>query len=262
MAPALRERLRIGALWIDVMTLAGLLDELDRLVARRQGGAVYTPNVAHVVLAERDPALRAAYARADVSVADGMPLVWASHLLRPVLPAKLSGSDLVIPISRHAAERGWRLFLVGGTPGAGAEAARRLRALCDVDVVGVDESQIDLGDPDRDEPLLARIRASRSDVIFAALGAPKQEIWAHRVRGEVGGAVVIGVGASLDFIAGRLPRAPRWMSETGLEWLFRLASEPRRLWRRYLVDGRRFLPILLRTMRQPEQERRGTVRVS
>lgn len=242
------------------MTLSGLLRELDRLVAGRRGGAVYTPNVAHIVLAEFDPALRAAYAAVDVSVADGMPVLWASRLLRPVLPEKLSGSDLVVPVSRHAAQRGWRVYLVGGLPGSAAEAGRRLRALCSVEIVGVDDSLIDLANPDADEPLLGRIRDARPDLLFLGLGAPKQEIWAQRVRHHVGGAVIIAVGASLDFIAGQTSRAPRWMSRVGLEWLFRLVQEPRRLWRRYLVESLHFPPILLRTLRQPPHERRCVAR--
>ena len=243
------------------MTFADLLRSLDRLVARRQGGTVYTPNVAHVVMAEYDRSLRSAYASVDVSVADGVPLLWASRLLRPALPAKLSGSDLVVPISEHAAARGWRVSLVGGMPGSAAEAAKRLTALCGVEIVGVDDSQIDLANSEADEPLLRRIRDVRPDLIFLALGAPKQEIWAQRVRERVGGAVIIGVGASLDFVAGRVQRAPPWMSRVGLEWLFRLAQEPRRLWRRYLVEGPHFIPILLRSLRLPHHERRRVVRL-
>jgi N-acetylglucosaminyldiphosphoundecaprenol N-acetyl-beta-D-mannosaminyltransferase len=243
-APA-APRLRLGPLEVDALDLAGALDAIEALVEGRRGGAVFTPNVDHVVKAARDPALRAAYAAADLALADGMPLVWASRALGAPLPGRVAGSDLVLPLARRAADRGWRVYLLGGAGGDAARAAERLRRE-GVAIAGVDAAAVSL-EPDGAPAAHAaaeRARASRAELVYVALGAPKQELWIHRHRAALGPAVAIGVGASLAFLAGSLRRAPAWVSAGGLEWLWRLGCEPRRLWRRYLVEDLAFLPIV------------------
>jgi len=249
-----RPALRIGHVRLDALTLDDTLDAIETLLARGDGGAVFTPNVDHVVLSERHAAFRNAYARADLSLADGVPVVWASRLLGRPVPEKVSGSDLVWPLAHRAADCGWRVFLVGGRPGAAREVARRFRSTCDLTVVGIDDSPINIDDPTTYAALVARIREARADVVLFALGTPKQEIFVDRVRGAIGPAVAIGVGASFDFVAGMVRRAPAWMSRCGLEWFFRLCQEPRRMWRRYLVRDPEFLLVVLRTaLRQSRQ---------
>jgi N-acetylglucosaminyldiphosphoundecaprenol N-acetyl-beta-D-mannosaminyltransferase len=250
-----RRRLRIGSVWVDVLTRPEMLEELSALVDARNGGTVFTPNVDHVVLAERNTAFRHAYARASLTLADGAPLLWASRLLGIRLPEKLSGSDMVMPIAALAGIRGWRVYLLGGRPGAAEETARQFRELHGVEVVGVEAPRIDLADEAGDPAIIERIRRSRADLVFVALGAPKQELWSERVRARVQPAVLVSVGASFEFIAGQVPRAPAWLSRIGGEWLFRLAQEPRRLWRRYLVDDPRFVGIVLRTAMLPKGAR-------
>lgn len=250
-------RLRVGRLWVDAVTCAEALDVVEALVARGEGGAVFTPNVDHVVAAETDDAFVAAYAGASLALADGVPVVWASRLLGTPVPEKLSGSDMLLPIARRAAERRWRVYLLGGGPGAADAAAGKLRDEYGVDVVGVDDAFVPRhADPAADGPVIARIRAARPDLLFVALGAPKQEMFITRARPEIGPAVCVGVGASLDFLAGTLRRSPAWMSRAGLEWLFRLCQEPRRLWRRYLIQDPKFVLVVLRTLRLPAAERR------
>jgi N-acetylglucosaminyldiphosphoundecaprenol N-acetyl-beta-D-mannosaminyltransferase len=163
----------------------------------------------------------------------------------------VSGSDLVEPLAERAAARGWRVYLLGGGTGVAADAAARLQARFPrVNVVGVDAPRIGADGSDGDAgAALARLRAANPDLVMVALGAPKQELWIHRHREALAPAVAVGVGGSLDFIAGRVRRAPRWASRAGLEWAWRLAREPRRLWRRYLVDDLRFGPILVRELR-------------
>jgi N-acetylglucosaminyldiphosphoundecaprenol N-acetyl-beta-D-mannosaminyltransferase len=246
-----RERaLAIGALGVDSVTREQALDAIESLVVGGRGGAIFTPNVDHVVLADEDVQMRDAYARASLSLADGMPLVWALRLLGHSIPEKVSGSDLVPLLLVRAAERGWRVYFLGGAPGVAALARDKLRdALPRLQIVGVDAPRIDVGDPPEvRDALLAGIRAVNPHLVLVALGAPKQEIWIDLVRDQLRPAVLFGVGASLDFVAGTLPRAPRWMSHLGLEWFFRLAREPRRLWRRYLLRDPRFLLIVGRTL--------------
>ncbi|MEP7347048.1 MAG: WecB/TagA/CpsF family glycosyltransferase [Gemmatimonadaceae bacterium] len=251
-----RTRLLIGRLWVDSLTQHSALAALAQLVADGRGGAVFTPNVDHIVTAESNAALRRAYRRASLTFADGAPVIWASWLLRPRLPEKLSGSDMVWPIAKLAAERGWRVYLLGGGQGSAVEAAVRLRATAGVNVVGTDDAQVSMhADPVSDAAILERIHQARPHLILVGLGAPKQELFIDRMAKELAPAVSIGVGASIDFIAGRLRRSPEWMSKFGLEWLFRLQQEPQRLWKRYLIKDPRFVWLVLRTMRLPRARR-------
>jgi hypothetical protein len=149
--PAARGRLKLGHLAIDPLTLAGAVDAVEALVDQGRGGVVVTPNVDHVVIAERDEGFRAAYAAADLVLADGMPIVWASRILGVPLPEKVSGSDLVLPLMTRAAARGWRVFLLGAGPGVAEEAAGRLRRALRVEIVGTAAPAVNAapGAPDR-----------------------------------------------------------------------------------------------------------------
>jgi N-acetylglucosaminyldiphosphoundecaprenol N-acetyl-beta-D-mannosaminyltransferase len=244
------KRVRIGAAIIDDLTLPEALQAIVALVERRQGGAVFTPNVDHVVLLEDDARLRDAYASASLSLADGQVVVWASRLLGTRLRTRVSGSDLIRPLLEIASGKRWRVYLLGAREGAAAQAAERLqREAPGVVVVGIDPRRVDVDQAaERHDDLIASIREARPDLVLVALGCPKQEILIHRIAGAVRPAVCIGLGAGIDFLAGAVPRAPRWVSGAGLEWLYRLAREPRRLWRRYLLRDPRFFLILLREL--------------
>lgn len=243
-------RLRLGPVGIDRLTFAQALDAIEALVTAGAGGSVFTPNIDHVVLAEGDEAFRAAYAQASLSLVDGMPLLWASRLLGEPLPEKISGSDLVWPLLQRAGQRGWRVFLTGAAPGVAQVAAERVRRELGVNVVGTDAPRIHRspGGGDQSEEAAARVAEARADLVLVGFGAPKQEIWAHRFRASLGPAVAVACGAGIDFLAGRVRRAPPWVSRAGLEWAFRLALEPRRLWRRYLVQDPKFALILAREL--------------
>ena len=246
------------------MSFEEALARIEELVSRREGGAVFTPNVDHVVKAERDLAFREAYARASLSLADGMPLLWASRLLGAPLPEKISGSDLVIPLARLAARKGWRVYLLGGEPGVAQEAGDRLAQELGLHVVGTDSPVIRPdGGADDAEQLLERLRVAKPDLLLVALGAPKQELFIDRFAKQIGPVVALGVGGSLDFVAGRVRRAPRWMSRAGLEWAYRLAQEPRRMWRRYLIEDPAFVAIVARSRRrgpEPAERSEGSAR--
>jgi N-acetylglucosaminyldiphosphoundecaprenol N-acetyl-beta-D-mannosaminyltransferase len=251
-----RARVRIGQLEIDPVTFAEALQTIADLIARREGGAVFTPNVDHVVKAERHAAFRRAYARADLCLADGMPLLWASRLLGSPLPEKVSGSDLLIPLMQLAAERRWRVYLLGGAPGVAEEAGEKLTNELGVTIVGIDSPIVGPdGTGDASEQALERVVAARPDLLLVAFGAPKQELWIDRNAERLSPAVAMGVGGSLDFVVGRISRAPAWMSRAGLEWLFRLLQEPGRMWRRYLVEDPAFVAIVARTRRQARRGR-------
>jgi N-acetylglucosaminyldiphosphoundecaprenol N-acetyl-beta-D-mannosaminyltransferase len=243
-------RFVLGPVPIDAVTMAEALDEVGRLIVSGEGGAVFTPNVDHIVLASENARMREAYARSSLSLVDGTPVVWASRLVGDGVPERVAGSDFVPLLLARAAERGWRVYFLGGTPGVAALARDRLReTLPALQVVGIDDGRIGIDDPaDVAEGILAAIRAARPQIVLVALGAPKQEIWIDRFRKELRPMVFLGVGGSLDFVAGKIPRAPAWMARSGTEWIFRLSREPRRLWRRYLVQDPKFLLILGRAL--------------
>lgn len=247
-----RQRLVIGTVPIDVVSFQEALHRIEALVEAGRGGTVFTPNVDHIVLAETDAEFREGYLRASLSLVDGMPLVWASRLLGTPLPEKVSGSDLLLPLAELAGKKGWPVYLVGGGPGVaervGAELSRRFGTT----VCGLASPRIDLspsGEASSREAL-ERIRAAKPRLVFVALGSPKQEIFIHRYVDSMRPAVAVGVGASFDFLVGVQSRAPRWVSRMGMEWLFRLAMNPKRLWRRYLLNDPKFLGIFRRTWRR------------
>lgn len=251
-----RARSRIGELWIDAITFDETIETIAALVARREGGTVFTPNVDHVVLADSNAGFRAAYRSARLVVVDGTPVLWASRLLGTPLPEKISGSDLVLPLARRAAAEGWRVCLLGAAPGVADEAAVLLLERTGLAIVGVLTPIVAADGRCTDEAnLVARLRALDPHLVLVALGTPKQELWIDRVATSLPGTVMIGIGASLDFLTGRVRRAPRWVGRAGLEWLFRLACEPRRLWRRYLVRDPRFALTVARTARIPRAAR-------
>ncbi len=246
-----RDRVRLGQLPLDPLTFPEALDAIEALARKGEGGSVFTPNVDHFVLAEEDPRFRAAYQAASLSLVDGTPVLWACRLLGLPIQEKVSGSDLTVPLAERAAARGLRLFFLGGAGGVAEKAAAILRSRFPaLDVAGMASPSVDMSEaPSAREPIYESIRRTRPDLLLVALGTPKGELFAHEAREAVRPAVVLSVGASLDFIAGTARRAPRLLSTLGLEWLFRLAQEPKRLWRRYLVRDPQFALIVLRALR-------------
>jgi len=251
------QKIKLGTIHADYLTMAQAVESIVSRAERKEGGYVVTPNVDHVVLAEKDGGIRAAYAEATLSLVDGMPLVWASRLAGYPLPEKISGSDLVRPLLARAAEKGLRIYLLGAAPGVGARAAERLKEeIPGLNVVGVDSPGLGFeSDPVAEAETRRRMAAADPDIVLVALGCPKQELLMRRWRSAGARAVMLGIGASLDFIAGEVRRAPAWMSATGLEWLYRLAQDPRRLARRYLVQDAAILGVIIRMLRTPKPER-------
>ncbi len=230
-----------GSLAVDRLTGAQSVDAIGRLIAQGHGGYVVTPNVDHIVMARGNRRLRAAYRRAALSLADGQPLIWMSRLLGTPLPEKISGADLIWRVAEEAERKGWRVFLYGASPIVSMNADRKLRETYPaLKIVGRNATWWD-GRNATD--VVAQIRASQADIVIVALGCPKQEMWMRRHATMIAPAVALGLGGSLDFVAGAVRRAPSWMSRLGLEWTYRLAQEPRRMAYRYLVRDARIAPI-------------------
>lgn len=251
------KRVRFGQIYAHDLTFDGALDAIEGLVERGEGGFVVTPNVDHVVLAETHEGLRRAYAAAALSTVDGMPLVWLSKAMGHPLPEKISGSDLVRPLIARAAQRGWSVFFLGAPPGVAQTAADKLLAeFPGFRVAGVSCPPMGFErTADSLDAALAPVQYARPDIVLFALGCPKQELLMAECYQRLAPSVLLGIGASLEFIAGRLRRAPPWMSKMGAEWIYRISQDPRRLAHRYFIRDRAIVKIAVRMLRLPHAER-------
>jgi N-acetylglucosaminyldiphosphoundecaprenol N-acetyl-beta-D-mannosaminyltransferase len=221
----------------------GTLDWIDATVAAGQQGYVCVCNVHTVMASAEDNELRTALLGSSINVPDGQPLVWALNALGHPLTDRVYGPQLMARACARAAASGQRLYLYGGrNQGALVQLALNLRQRHPgIKIVGgYSPPHRPLTEGER-EAVIKEINGSRADVVWAGIGVPKQEKWMAQLRGELDASVLIGVGAAFDFHAGLVPQAPNWIQESGLEWAYRLAHEPRRLWRRYLRYNPRFV---------------------
>ena len=230
---------------IDVVTMSDTLNLIESFIRDGQWHQIATANTDFLVKALQDAELRTALDQCDMIVPDGMPLLWASRLMGVPMPERVTGADLVPKLGELSAQKGWRLFLLGGTAEASERAEASLRKKYHgVKIAGrLSPPAASLENMDNG-PIIEEIHRARPDILLVAFGNPKQEKWIHRHRKDLRVPVSIGVGAALDFIGGSVPRAPCWMQRSGLEWLHRAITEPRRLGRRYLVDAVRFSQYL------------------
>ena len=237
---------------INSLTLADVLQAVDVRIAGREPGYICTPNVDHVVLYQTHTQFRDSYGSAFLILPDGVPIIWASHLLGKPLRRKISGSDLIYSLSEHAAREGHSVFFLGATEGVAEEAARVLtERYPGLKVAGCYSPPSDFeNDPEENAKVIGLLREAAPDICYVALGTPKQCIWNWKNHKSSGVPVLIGVGGSFDFVTGKQKRAPRAMQRMGLEWLWRLCRDPRRLWRRYLVRDMRFVPLVWRELRK------------
>lgn len=233
---------------IDNLTFDEALQRIEELTDSKEGGYVVTPNVDHIVQLERNPAFRRAYEESSLVLTDGKPLIWFSHLLHCPIKEKISGSDLFPRLCALAARRGYKMYFLGAGEGIAAKAAENLRKKYPgLQVVGIDSPEYGFEkDPARTRQIWEQIQECRPDLLAVGLGTPKQELflWQNRKRLADNGILAFGLGASFDFEAGVVRRAPKWMQRCGLEWFYRLCREPRRLFKRYFGDGLRILPIV------------------
>lgn len=229
----------------DHVTIAEAVTRIEDMIASRRPHYVVTANVDFLVQAHRDVELRRILLDADLVLCDGTPLVWASRWLGNALPERVAGSDLAPALIRRAAEKGHRIFLLGAAQGVAAEATAKLKAQYpSLKIVGHYSPPFSDLLAMNHEEIVRQIRAAQPDLLLVSFGCPKQEKWIAMHHRALGVPVAIGVGATLDFLAGRVKRAPAWMRHTGTEWLYRLALEPRRLYKRYAKDLAYFIPTL------------------
>jgi N-acetylglucosaminyldiphosphoundecaprenol N-acetyl-beta-D-mannosaminyltransferase len=240
-------RIEIMGVAIDAIgrdeAIARILDG----VAQGRGGSVMTPNVDHLRQYNQDSTVRSLFDSASLVLADGTPLVWASRLQGTPLPERVAGSDLILSLTSAAAPRRIRLFLLGGASGTAERAADALaRQFPGIDIVGTYYPEHGF---ERDEAtgrdIEKALLAADPQLVYVGLPFPKADRLILRLRGILPQAWFLALGVSFSFVAGDLSRAPAWMHGIGLEWVHRLLSEPRRLHRRYLLDGAPFAIVML-----------------
>ena len=248
--------IRFGTIHADYITMPETLKHLEQLAKSGTGGFVVTPNIDHVVIAQKNPALRDAYTDASLSLVDGMPLKWMSAAVGEPLPEKISGSDLIRPLLRHAAQKGLGAYFLGAAPGVARMAADKLTGeIPNLNIVGVDSPPLGFEkDPQREQAVIDKMVAAKPSFVLVALGCPKQELLMHKWSKTTQSIVYLGIGASLDFIAGKVQRCPPWMSAMGIEWLYRLKQEPTRMAKRYLIQDSAIAPVFLKMLRADKKD--------
>jgi N-acetylglucosaminyldiphosphoundecaprenol N-acetyl-beta-D-mannosaminyltransferase len=237
----------LAGLKLDRATEAQVVADVVNALSHGHGGWVATPNVDICRAAWRDDGIAAMLAGASVTVPDGMPLIWATRLRGDPLPERVTGASLIFSLSEAAAANGRSVYFLGGEPGVPEAAAARLGCRYpDLLVAGTDSPPFGFENTaDGAEIVRGKLLAASPDIVFVGLGFPKQENLITALAPSLPKAWFVACGAAIPFAAEALPRAPLWMQRSGLEWLFRLRSEPRRLARRYLVDDLAFAARLL-----------------
>ena len=229
---------------IDVVSWPDAVAHVIDWAKTRESRYVCACNVHVVVTATSDHRLANAIEGADLATPDGMPIAWSLRRAGFRDQKRISGPDLMLKVCEYAAREGISVFLFGSLDSTLAALKKRLLALFDgLQIVGTHAPPFREPTDAESRDVVASINQSGAGIVFVGLGCPKQELWMARHRGQVD-AVMLGVGAAFDYHAGTLQRAPRWMRQAGLEWLFRLAAEPGRLWHRYLVTNTFFLAAI------------------
>lgn len=223
---------------IDNLTMSEAMDAIDKLIQENNSSYVVTPNVDHIVQLELGGELREAYKNADLILTDGKPLIWISKWYKTPIKEKISGSDLFPQLCKLAAKKGYTMFFLGAAEGVAAKAAENLmRRFPGLNVVGTYSPPFGF---EKDTVEMSKIETVIKDaqphILVVGLGCPKQELFMLHNKEKLGVPLSLGLGASLDFEAGNIKRAPKWMADHGLEWLYRITQDPKRMAKRYLIE--------------------------
>ena len=233
---------RVLGVRVDAVQIPEVIGTMEGWIAARGPARYIAVTGMHGICeARRSPAFREVLSTADLVVPDGMPLVWIGKLRGHPLRRRVYGPELMLEFCSRTSGRGYRHYFYGAAPGVAARLAETLRRRWPgLQVAGTFSPPFRALAPDEKTEVVARINAASPDVLWVGLGAPKQERWMRDNRAVLRVPVLVGVGAAFDLISGRVRQAPPWLREHGLEWSWRLAVEPCRLWRRYLLNGPQF----------------------
>jgi N-acetylglucosaminyldiphosphoundecaprenol N-acetyl-beta-D-mannosaminyltransferase len=239
-------RANILGIGVSAINMEMALHTIEDWIGCGEPHYICVTGVHGVMESQHDEALRGIHNAAGMVTPDGMPLVWLSRLMGFRHVERVYGPDLMLAVCQRSAEQGYRQFFYGGGPGVAEKLVCQLQMRFPaLQVADFYSPPFRALSPEEDEAVVDRINAARADILWVGISTPKQERWMADHVGRLNAPVLIGVGAAFDFHAGLKKQAPRWMQKNGLEWLFRLAQEPRRLWRRYLINNPRFLWLVM-----------------
>ncbi len=237
-------RVRLFDIDIDNISTHEVLQKIESYIQHKNTAYIVTPNADHIIKLTSDNDFKKVYSKADLILADGMPLLWISKCIQKPIQEKISGSDLFPIVCKLSAEKGYRIFLLGGNTQQDIDYVSEclLKEFPGLKIAG--SISPDFGfdkDEKKSVALCEIIHKSNADILFVGVGAPKQEKWIYNYKDIYKVPVSLGVGATFDLYSGIQKRAPLWMQKSGLEWFFRFIQEPKRLWRRYLLGNIHFI---------------------
>ncbi len=231
---------------IDNVTMDEAIAEIDILIQKKKRSYVVTPNLDHIVLIERDALFREIYENADLVLTDGKPLLWIAKFQGTPIKEKVSGSDLFPRMCALAAEKEYKVYILGAAEGVADKAANNLvNKYPGLNIAGTYSPPLGFENDHKEmESIIKKINDSEADILAVALGSPKGEKFIYKYKEQLDVSLSISIGATIDFEAGNVKRAPKWMSEVGMEWLFRITQDPKRLVKRYWNDAISIIPIM------------------
>ncbi len=233
---------------IDNITMNEAVYSAKKLIERKNCSYIVTPNLDHIVILDKDQEFKDIYDNADLILADGKPLIWISKLLKTPIVEKISGSDFFPQMCEMCAQNGFSIFILGAAEGVADKAAKKLCAKYEgLKIAGTYSPPVGFEDDFVELKKIEKIvMESKPDVLAVSLGSPKGEKFIYRYLKEYNISLGISIGATIDFEAGNVRRAPRWMANHGLEWLFRITQDPKRLIKRYWNDAIKIIPIIIK----------------
>ena len=239
-------RMRFLNTEVDNLTMEAAICKINELIVNKKPSYVVTPNVDHIVKLEEDKEFQEVYKSADLILTDGMPLIWISKLKKKPIKEKVSGSDLFPKVCKMAADKGYKVFLLGAAEGVADKAADNLRKKYEgLNIIGTYSPSYGFENKeDEIKHIIRIINDIKPDILAVGLGAPKQEKFLYKYRNKLNVPISLAIGATIDFEAGNVSRAPKWMQNSGLEWFYRLLKEPKRMFKRYLVDDIKIIKIV------------------
>jgi N-acetylglucosaminyldiphosphoundecaprenol N-acetyl-beta-D-mannosaminyltransferase len=244
-------RVNVAGCPVDAICFDDAIEEICRRIEQKRRTHILFINAAKIAKYHREPQLREVVDRADLLLADGVPVVWASRLLRRALPGRVNGTDLMDAMIATAAERGYRVFLLGARPEVVAKTAEVFKSRHpNLQIAGMRSGYFT---DQESAAVVQEINASGADLLLIGMSTPRKEFWVDQNLSQLKVSVAQGVGGSFDVTAGVVERAPVWMQRSGLEWLHRLLQEPGRMWRRYLETNSLFLLLVLRDLVSPKR---------
>ena len=242
------EKQRLLNTYVNNLCMKETIDEIEKMIACEKKSYVVAINVDVVMKIEQDSYLKKITDSADMVLVDGKPLIWVSKIHKNPVKAKISGSDLVPLLCAEAAHKGYSMFIIGGKDGIAEKAKIRLeKQYPTINIVGTYAPPFGFeNDPDELDKINNMISEKKPDLLIACFGCPKQEKWIYENYQKHDAKVSICAGATVDFLAGNVNRAPKWMSEHGLEWFYRFLQEPKRMFKRYFIDDVKILKLIFK----------------